>query len=170
MFRDSRVRSCAGARVVSICSVSAAISIFCGDSSSSVAFLVFFGRGVMESSKSRRLIWPKAIRLNGNVPIEVMPNGLGDARMAAVSKPSSPSMRVPAFENLVISVLFVIVNSLRVALRNKAPLRRAGSLRPSKSRWQEYHSGDSCETHRLPFNYRTNEPADSGRWVSTFSL
>jgi hypothetical protein len=68
-------------------------------------------------SKSRRLIWPKAIRLNGNVPIEVMPSGLGDARMAAVSKPSSPSMRVPAFENLVISVLFVIVNSLRVALR-----------------------------------------------------
>ena len=81
---------------------------------------MFFFRSQGEgSSKSRRLIWPKAIRLNGNVPIEVMPNGLDDARMAAVSKPSSPSTRVQAFEDLVISVLFVIVNSLRVALRTK---------------------------------------------------
>ena len=111
----------ANGAVVSISSVSAAISIFCGDSSSSVAFLVFLGRGVMESSKCRLLIWPKAIRLNGKVPIAAMTDGLGDARMAAVSKPSSLSMRaIPAFEGLVVvSVLFVIVNSLRVALRTK---------------------------------------------------
>jgi hypothetical protein len=50
---------------VSICSVSAVISICCVDSSASVAFVVLFGRRVRVSSKCRRLIWPKAIRLNG---------------------------------------------------------------------------------------------------------
>ena len=74
-----------------------------------------------ESSRCRRLMWPKAIRLNGKVPIAAMTNGLGDARIAAVSKPSSLSMKaIPAFEDLVIvSVLFFMVNSIRVALRTK---------------------------------------------------
>jgi hypothetical protein len=98
--------------VVSICSVSAAISIFCGDSNSSVAFIVLFGRRVRMSSKCRRLIWPNAIRLKGNAPIAVMPNGLVDARMAAVSKPSSPSGATPLLDGLVmVSVLFVMMNS-----------------------------------------------------------
>ena len=60
----------------------------------------------------RRLIWPNAIRLNGNAPIAVMPNWLVDARMAAVSKPSSPSRATPLLDGLVmVSVLFVMMNS-----------------------------------------------------------
>ena len=86
MFHDGRrVRSAPGS-VVSIGSVSAAISIFCGDSSSSVAFVVLFGRRVRVSSKCLRLMLPNAIRLTGNAPIAVMPNGLVDARITAVSK------------------------------------------------------------------------------------
>ena len=131
--------------VVPICLVSAAISISRGDSSSSVAFLAFFGRRVRVSSKCRRLIWPKAIRLNGNAPIAVMPNGPADARMAAVSDPmpSSPSMRAARFidDLVMVSVVFVIMNSLLILVlwgfsSREASSRRARSLRPSKSRRQ----------------------------------
>ena len=98
--------------VVSIGSVSAAISIFCGDSSSSVAFVVLFGRRVRVSSKCLRLIWPNAIRLTGNAPIAVMPNGLVDARITAVSKRSSPLRATSLLDGLVmVSVLFVMMNS-----------------------------------------------------------
>ena len=107
------------ARVVSICSVSAAIFDLLWRFELFGGIPCFLRSQVSFSSKCRRLIWPKAIRLNGNVPIAVMPNGLGDAR--TVSRPSSPSMSaIQAFEDLVIvSVLFVIVNSLGVALRTK---------------------------------------------------
>ena len=132
----------ASGSVVSICSVSAAMSIFCGDSSSSVAFIVLFGRRVRVSSKCRRLIWPNAIRLNGNAPIAVMPNGLVDARMAAVSKPSSPSRATPLLDGLaMVSVLFVMMNSPFIWVlggfsSRAASWRRARSLGPSKSRRQ----------------------------------
>ena len=70
------------------------------------------------SSKCRRLIWPKAIRLNGNAPIVVIPNGPADARMATVSDPapSSPSMRATRFidDLVMVSVVFVIMNSLLI--------------------------------------------------------
>jgi hypothetical protein len=99
---------------VSICSLSASISISGGGSSSSVAFIVLFGRRLRVSSKCRRLIWPNATRLNGNAPIAVIPNGLVDAKMAAVSRPSSPSMRETLLVDglAMVSVLFVIMNSL----------------------------------------------------------
>ena len=48
---------------------------------------VEFGRRVRASSKSRRVIRPEAIRLDGNMPIGMMPSGLADAAMAAVSSP-----------------------------------------------------------------------------------
>jgi hypothetical protein len=89
---------------------STARSIFC--ESSKMAFVVLFGRRVRVSSKYQRLFWPNAIRLNGNAPIAVMPNWLVDARMAAVSKPSSPSRARPLLDGLVmVSVLFVMMKS-----------------------------------------------------------
>jgi hypothetical protein len=59
----------------------ATISISGGDSSSSVEFVIFLGRRVRNAEA---LIWPRAIGLNGNVPIAVMPNGLGEPRTATV--------------------------------------------------------------------------------------
>jgi hypothetical protein len=60
------------------------------------------------------VIRPEAIRLDGNVPIEMMPSGLADAAMAAVSKPMPwpPSMKATlSLEDLVlVSVFFVIIN------------------------------------------------------------
>jgi hypothetical protein len=99
---------------VSGCSVSTVTSICHGDSNASVPFAVLVGRTVRVSSKCRRVIWPKAIRLNGNAPIVVMPNGPADARMGAASDPAplSPSMRATRFiDDLVkVSVVFVIIN------------------------------------------------------------
>jgi hypothetical protein len=73
-----------------------------------------FGRRVRASSKSRRVIRAKAIRLDGNVPIGMMPSGLANAAMAALSSPMPwpPSMKATLFlEHLVlVSVLFVIMN------------------------------------------------------------
>jgi hypothetical protein len=55
----------------------------------------------------------QAIKLNGNVPIATMLNGLTEAKMAALSRPmsSSPSKEAsPFLEGLVlVSVLFVIM-------------------------------------------------------------
>jgi hypothetical protein len=62
------------------------------------------------SSKRQRLIRPEATRLDGNVPIAMMPNGLTDAAMAAVS---NPMPWFPSIEDFVlVSVLFVIMNWL----------------------------------------------------------
>ena len=67
------------------------------------------------SQKSRRLIQPKATRLDGNVPIENMPCGPIGAATAAVSTLMlwSPSMKATVFlEDLVlVSVLLIIVAS-----------------------------------------------------------
>ena len=137
--------------VVPICLVSAAISISRGDSSSSVAFLAFFGRRVRVSSKCRRLIWPKAIRLSGNAPIGVTANGLGDARMAAISRPSYSSMRATLLLDglVLVSVLFVMMNSpfiwicedsLRVLFSTK-PLRDERGRSAGESR-----DGHQCQS------------------------
>jgi hypothetical protein len=76
-----------------------------------VAFIVLFGREVSCRRNVGRPIWPKAIRLNGNDPIAVIPNGPVDARIAAVSKLSSPSRTAPFLDGLVmLSVFFVMMN------------------------------------------------------------
>jgi hypothetical protein len=71
----------------------------------------FFG-GIHRSLRSQSelsskcLVWPNAIRLNGNDPIAVMLDGPVDARMAAVGK------LIPFLDGLVmVSVLFVMMNS-----------------------------------------------------------
>ena len=70
-----------------------------------------FGRRVRASSKSRRVIRAKAIRLDGNVPIGMMPSGLANAAMAAVSSPMPWPKATLFLEHLVlVSVLFVIMN------------------------------------------------------------
>ena len=55
----------------------------------------------------------QAIRLDGNVPIEMMPSGLTDATMAAVSYPMSwsPSMKATPFleDSVLVSVICVIM-------------------------------------------------------------
>jgi hypothetical protein len=60
----------------------------------------------------------QAIRLDGNVPIEMMPSGVADATMAAVSYPMfwSPSMKATPFLEDLVLVSVVSAGILLVSL------------------------------------------------------
>ena len=60
----------------------------------------------MESSKFRRLVHPKAIRLHGSVPIVTTPKGPGDARTAAASNATPSYLSVVLKPVLTVCIVF----------------------------------------------------------------
>jgi hypothetical protein len=96
----------------------------------------------------------QAIRFDGNVPIDMMPTGLADAAMAAVSYPMSwsPSKKATPFleDSVLVSVMCVIINALHNAF---AELRK----------WNERSNAEhfSGWVRHLPRN--TTEPSEPWR-------
>ena len=97
----------------------------------------------------------QAIRLDGNVPIDMMPSGLADAAMAAVSYPMSwsPSKKATPFleDSVLVSVMCVIINALHNAF---AELRK----------WNERSSAEhfsGCVSGYLPEPASSNAVADA---------